>query len=234
MSPRPYRLGRRREAAEQTRARVLAAARELLAAGGGFTGFTIDAVARQAGVARMTVYYQFRSKRLLEVLCDFLAVRGGIEAMPGAFQQPDPLDGLDGLIAIFGRFWDSDRVVIRRLQGLAALDPDIEQVVRARGERRRHALRVLVGRLQEGRGRPAPEMFDDIIDMLFTLTSFETFDTLAGTARRPVDVTPVVCRLARAVLGVRGGDPAVPAQGTGEMPRNRARRPPRCGPPCGR
>src|ERR671934_724490 len=100
MSPRPYRLGQRRVAAEQTRARVIAAARELLMASGGFAGFTIDAVARQAGVARMTVYYQFGSKAgLLEALFDDLASRGGVAQLRAAFSRPDPLPALAGLIA---------------------------------------------------------------------------------------------------------------------------------------
>jgi len=69
MSPRPYRLGQRQATTEQTRARILAAARELLMARDGFNGFSIDAVAREADVARMTVYYQFGSKiGLLEAL----------------------------------------------------------------------------------------------------------------------------------------------------------------------
>ena len=97
MSPRPYRLGQRRLAAEQTRARVIAAARELLMATGGFAGFTIDAVARQAGVARMTIYNQFGSKAgLLEALFDDLAARGGMEQLPSAFSRPDPLDASAG------------------------------------------------------------------------------------------------------------------------------------------
>src|SRR5438093_8445964 len=125
MSPRPYRLGQRRVAAEQTRTRVIAAARELLTASGGFTGFTIDAVAQPAGVARMTVYYQFGSKAgLLEALFDDLAARGGMDQLPAAFSRADPLDALAEFIAIFCRFWASERPLIRRLQGLAALDPD--------------------------------------------------------------------------------------------------------------
>src|SRR5207245_1460576 len=63
MSPRPYRLGRRQPAAQRTRARVLRAARELLTARAGAEPFSVDAVARRAGVARMTVYHQFGSRR---------------------------------------------------------------------------------------------------------------------------------------------------------------------------
>src|SRR3954447_26104641 len=128
MSPRPYNLGRRQESAEQTRARIVEAARELLMASDGFSGFTMDAVARQAGVARMTVYYQFESKRgLLEGLFDDLASRGLVDKLAGAFERPEPLDALDELVAAFGRFWASDRLVIRRLHALGALDPEIEE-----------------------------------------------------------------------------------------------------------
>jgi len=62
MSPRPYRLGQRQATTEQTRARMLGAARELLTSSAGFAGYSIDAVARQADVARMTVYHQLGSK----------------------------------------------------------------------------------------------------------------------------------------------------------------------------
>ncbi|HEX4627337.1 MAG TPA: hypothetical protein VH137_00985 [Gemmatimonadales bacterium] len=36
--------------------------------------------------------------------------------------------------------------------------------------------------------------------MLFTLTSFQTFDLLAGAARTPLDVAPALLRLARRAL----------------------------------
>ena len=52
MSPRPYQLGKRQETSDETRDKVLAAARALLMAPGGYGRFTIDAVAREAGVRR--------------------------------------------------------------------------------------------------------------------------------------------------------------------------------------
>src|SRR5713226_4068485 len=83
MSPRPYGLGQRQATTEQTRARIINAARELLAESSGFSGFSIDAVARQADVARMTVYHQFGSKiGLLEALCDSLAIYVGWSSWP--------------------------------------------------------------------------------------------------------------------------------------------------------
>jgi len=209
--PRPYRLGQRQTTTDQTRARILAAARSLLTADAGFPVFSIDAVARQADVARMTVYYQFGSRTgLLEALSDDLAGRGGMEGLADAFRQPDPLDALARYIAVFGTFWGSDRLVFRRLRGLATLDPDFEQVIRARDERRRQGLRVLVARLDEHAARPVVASDDETVDALHMLTSFESFDTLAGAGRSPEEVTPIVLRIARATLGLGGTRQAEP------------------------
>src|SRR5438094_3365489 len=173
MSPRPYRLGQRQATTDQTRARILSATRELLMQSDGFSGFSIDAVARKADVARMTVYHQFGSKiGLLEALSDSLAAHGGMEQLASAFRHPEPLDALDEYIIVFSRFWNADRLVMRRLRALAALDPDFEQVVRTRDEWRRGGLRVIVGRLVEKYGRPPPEAFDETVSILYTLLSF--------------------------------------------------------------
>src|SRR5438876_4258120 len=131
MSPRPYRLGRREGASEETRSRVLTAARALLAAPAGLADFSMDAVARQADVARMTVYYQFGSRRgLLEALFDDLADRGRLaDHLAATFHQPQPLEALRQLIAAFVEFWATDRIVTRRVRSLAALDPEFEQAI---------------------------------------------------------------------------------------------------------
>ena len=115
MTPRPYRLGQRQAAVDGTRARILAAARDLLAAEAGVSAFTVDAIAEQAGVARMTVYYQFESKRgLLEALFDHFANRGLVQPLRAAFERSEPLEALDAFVAAFCGFWASDRVALRR------------------------------------------------------------------------------------------------------------------------
>lgn len=203
MSPRPYRLGQRQAATEQTRARIIAAARELLMAEDGFSGFSIEAVARQADVARMTVYYQFGAKvGLLEALCDSLAASAGMSQLANAFRKPEPLAALEEYIAIFAHFWEVDRLVMRRLRAMAALDADFEQVIRARDERRRQGLRVLVGRIAAQYGHPSPDNLDEVITILYTLTSFECCDVLAGPERIIEEVAPVIYRLALAAVGL--------------------------------
>ena len=199
MSPRAYKLGQRQAAVDETRARIVLAARALLAAQA-FDQFTIDAVARHAGVARMTVYYQFGSKNgLLEALFDDLAGRGLVDRLRASFAHADPFDALGAFIGAFVGFWASDRVVIRRLRGLAALDTAIESGLRARDGRRRDGLQVLVRRLAQRYSRPVGKSVDEIVDVLHTLTSFETFDALAGTSRTPEEVATLLIRVAHAV-----------------------------------
>jgi AcrR family transcriptional regulator len=199
--PRPYRLGQRQAATEQTRARILAAARELLMSPDGYARFSIEAVARQADVARMTVYHQFGSKiGLLEALCDTLAASGGMEYLATAFRQPDPLEALHQFLLVFGRFWEADRLVMRRLRALAALDPDFEQVIRARDVWRRQGISVITERLIDHQGLLPEIARDEFVEVLFTLSSFETFDTLAGPTRSLEEVVPLVAQLVRAAL----------------------------------
>jgi AcrR family transcriptional regulator len=201
MSPRPYRLGEREATIQQTRDRIIDAARAVLTSSDGFTSFSIEAVARQADVARMTVYYQFGSKiGLLEAICDTLAQNGGITQLANAFRLTDPHAMLAEYIRLFSQFWDSERLLSRRLRGLAALDPEFELVIRARDERRRRGAGVLVQRLADQTGRPAPDAMQPLVDLLFTLTSFETFDTLAGPTRTCADVAPLVLRLVGVAL----------------------------------
>jgi AcrR family transcriptional regulator len=206
MSPRPYRLGQRQAAIDETRARVIGAARELLVCDKPGR-FSIEAVAQRADVARATVYYQFRSKLgLLEALFDSVAAAGGMAGLADAFGRSEPLAALDEYIAVFGRFWGSDRRLHRRLHGLAAVDPDLGAALQARAEWRRRGAATLVSRLTDQQGSPPAELQPDVIDMLFTLTSFDTFDTLAGAAKTPEAVVPLVQHLARAAVTVAARD----------------------------
>ena len=195
MSPRPYQLGRRQAAIDACRHRVLDAARAQLAASTSYTAFTVDAVAKRADVARATVYYQFGSKTgLLEALCDMLADQGQMSDLAGAFTDPDPEEALRTFVTVFARFWDADRLVMRRLRALAALDPDVAAVIAARDERRRQALGALLDRRTDV---PDPKR---AVRAAHMLTSFETFDAMLTPQQEPTDAVPLLIDLITAAI----------------------------------
>jgi AcrR family transcriptional regulator len=204
MSPRPYQLGRRKAAADRTRAKVLRAARALLT-GKGAERFSLDAVAERAGVARMTVYYQFGSRRgLIEALFDSFAEGGELpEHLAVAFQRPDPLDTLVDVVDAFAKFWDAGRPWIRRVRALGVLDKELGDAVEARNGRRRLVVETVLERMEQRYGRPGAKSRSEVEDLLYTLTSFETFDAIAGPHRRLIDAAPSVLKLAMSAVGGR-------------------------------
>lgn len=152
-------------------------------------------------MARATVYYQFGSKTgLLEALCDDLAGAGQLSELAQAFANPDPEVALSVFVACFGRFWDADRVVMRRLRALAALDPDVGAVIAARDQRRRAGLAVLVERIAKGGGLPPTTDPDRVLGILHALTSFESFDALAPANEPLTRAIPDIVGLAQATL----------------------------------
>jgi len=174
MSPRTYRAGQRDVASKGTRDRIVDAARALLAAPDAVGDFTLEAVARGAGLSRMTVYYQFGSRAgLLEAILDDLAGRGGMEQVPQAMQAPSAAEALSALITTFVGFWASQRLLLRRLRAMAVLDPELTGVFR--DARRRNMLAVIAARARS-EGAPGD---DDLVDLLTVMTSFETYDALA-------------------------------------------------------
>jgi AcrR family transcriptional regulator len=201
-------MERRQALGEKTRARVLAAARKLLLAKD-FSGFSMEAVARKADVSRLTVYYQFESRAgLLEALYDYIARRGEIQRLSEVFRQMrDPLATLNEFILVFAQFWASDRDVIRRLHGLGAIDADIGKGLRARNERRRQGVRTIVERYLRVFPTLTPIQEPTAIDTIHMLTSFETFDALAGSTRSLEEVVAIVRRHAYQAIGFAQRNP---------------------------
>jgi AcrR family transcriptional regulator len=185
------------------RAQVLAAARRTLVERDGAAAFSVDAVAAKAGVARSLVHQQFGTVGgVLEALLDDLAAHRALAVeLPGVFQLRDPLDTLAEFIAVFGRVWEAERIVMRRVRNLAALDPELARALAKREDYRREGLRRLLTHLTRNGVGLARGPFEPL-DVLFTLTAFETFDSLAGAERRVLDVVPVVQHLVRSALGL--------------------------------
>ncbi len=203
MNPRPYASPGRDAAAARTRARLVRVAARHLRAADGLGGLSLESVAREAGVSRVTVYNQFGSRRgLLEAVFDDTARRGGIHRLPSAMADPDPRAGLTRLVEIFCEFWNFDRMPIGRLHAAGAADAELEAAVRARNERRRSALSVLVGRLvAQGQVRTAGA--GDLTDVLFVLTSFAVFNELAAGKRKAKAACDLIKELVDAAVTSR-------------------------------
>jgi AcrR family transcriptional regulator len=175
MRPRQYRSVVREAAANATRARIIGAARTLLGAPKDITGFSLDAVARKARITRLTVYNRFGSRRaLLEAVFDDMAARGGLHRIQEAMAVADPHNALKRIIAIFCAFWSSNTAVMARLHAATASDPEFEDSIRGRNERRRHILSDIVQRIAAARPARA-ESLKELTDILFALTSLEFF-----------------------------------------------------------
>lgn len=200
MSPRPYDAPERRRAADAGRDRILAAARELLNLDD-VGSLSLDAVARRAGVTRMTLYNQFGSKAgLLGELFDVLIERDAFSKMPAVFQEPDVGAAFDQLVAIFGRFYTDNRPLLARLAVAAGSDSDLEEVIRAKNQRRRRNVAALLERMPATLSpavRPS-----ELVNVLDVLLNFPTFDGIAGPSRTPKAVVPHMQHIIRSVLGL--------------------------------
>jgi len=187
---RPYNSTRRAAATDETRARIVAAARTLLGGGEGLPAFSLDGVARHAGVTRLTVYNQFESKLgLLEAVFDDVAQRGGLFTdLPAVFAERDANVALHRLVSVFCRFWGRHDSMMPTFHAVIKLDEEIAAALKRRSERRRQILTVLVERLMPGAGKANA----DLVDVLFALSSFEMFEALSVRNRSLKSVEAII------------------------------------------
>ncbi|MBW8758984.1 MAG: TetR/AcrR family transcriptional regulator [Burkholderiales bacterium] len=196
-SRKPYVSALRTAAADAKRGRVIAAATQSLREEGGLGGFSLDSVAKAAGVTRLTVYNQFGSRRgLLEAVFDDIAARGRLATIPEALSLADPLQGLDAIIERFCAFWSSDEA-IGRLHDAMASDAEFAIALTQRNERRRKLLQALMKRLLPA-DVPARRR-RDAIDFVYAMTSYAMF-RLLGSNRSVDAVAELVKTSCRAVL----------------------------------
>jgi AcrR family transcriptional regulator len=123
---------RERQAAE-TRQRIAAAGRRLLVSKG-YGAMTIDAIAREAGVAAQTVYAVFGSKAgiLTEILDQARFDESYQELVRQAMTAPDPRTRVRFAARIARQIFDSERPVLDLLRGAGVLAPELLRVERER------------------------------------------------------------------------------------------------------
>jgi AcrR family transcriptional regulator len=195
MAGRNYRLGRRQDAVERTRASILAAARELLASGE--RGWSAGAVARRAGVSRLTIYNQFGSKDGLLVE---LAAATGRGSTPGGPEPSDPRDQLRLRIATSCARWSVDPALFRGLLASGNLEVASPAEDRALAERLAAAEQL----------RPGCSL-KEAEDVIGGIASFTMFDRLYKDGRRTTSaVTDILMRLASTLLSSERASPGWP------------------------
>jgi AcrR family transcriptional regulator len=202
MATRRYVSSVRTAAAAAKRDRVIGAAARLLRADASIASFSLDAVAKAAGVTRLTVYHQFGSRRgLLEAIFDEIARQGGLVQIPEAMAISDPRAALERLVEIFCAFWSSDPAV-GRLHEAMATDPEFAQALIERNERRRTTIDVLIRRI--ARKMASARARQDAVDMIFALTSFSMFAML-GQNRSAGDVRKLIKSACRGAVDALDG-----------------------------
>jgi AcrR family transcriptional regulator len=177
MPKRAYVSSVRAAAATEKRDRVIETAAKSLREDASIASFSLDTVAKAAGVTRLTVYNQFGSRRgLLEAVFDDIAREGGLFELADVMTMTDPRAALDRVVAIFCTFWSHDPA-IGGLNQAVATDPEFGDSLIERNERRRELLTELLSRIVGKHA--AKRAMQDAVDLIFVLTSYPTFAALS-------------------------------------------------------
>jgi AcrR family transcriptional regulator len=193
--------GRRAAATAATRRGIIDAAQELLASQQ-WQRFTLEAVANRAGVTRMTVYNQVRSKRgLLDAVLADLVERAGMDQLLTDTQHLSAAEACAVIVRRTCLFWHSERQLLRPLFGLAGADHEVASILTQREEWRRNQMQRLVRRLA-AETSTAPSLDQaEILAGVIAVTSFPAYDALGAVADDPDRAALLVDRLVRSLTG---------------------------------
>jgi AcrR family transcriptional regulator len=193
--------GRRAASTAATRRAIIEAGRALLATRE-WRNFTLEAVATNAGVTRVTVYNQVQSKYgLLDAVLTELTERAGMDQLLTNTRDLDATAARLAIVEQTCRFWHAERDVLRPLFGLAAIDQEVAATLAEREQWRRDQLEQLLDRLVEE--APNVNRFDRpaLLAGVVAVTSFPTYDALGELADDPVAAAKVIDHLVVSLTG---------------------------------
>lgn len=197
---RTYRPRRRSTRSEQTREKIVAAVRSLLAEGT-FHEATVDQVADRAGIARATLYQHFRSRLdLIDAICDTFDANPALLRIREVVELPDADVALAETIEQAIRFWSSEQAILIQLYGVAAIDPAAQDLVdRQRADRRGEMGRLIRHLRRAGRLRPGLSERRALAQLML-LTSFESYRELRSAGLSDRELTSTLQDSARRLL----------------------------------
>jgi AcrR family transcriptional regulator len=191
--------GKRAATTEATRRAIMTAARDLLAARR-WQQFTVDAVAKRAGVTRVTVYNQARSKRgLLEAVLTDLTERARMDQLLNDTRHLSAAEACAAIVLRTCRFWHAERDILRPLFGLAGADQEVAATLTQREQWREEQLRRLLQRLADETTQQARFTSGDTLAAALALTSFPTYDSLGEIADDPERAAQLINHLVRSL-----------------------------------
>ncbi|WP_405057618.1 TetR/AcrR family transcriptional regulator [Kribbella sp. NBC_01505] len=181
--------------AEETRIRIAQSARRLFA-GQGYGATSIDAIAKDAGVATRTIYSAFGTKReILSLICDqWLAEAGAMERAQQVFAIEDPADRLRGAAGWLTNLYAAGFDVVLIFEAATDESPETKALLRSKLAGRNQVMDAMIESLQPAlrvplrqaqavyRALAAPGVYQELVDESgWTPTEFEHFvaDSLA-------------------------------------------------------
>jgi AcrR family transcriptional regulator len=179
MATRRYEQQLRAESAEQTRRRILNAVIERLRKAPA-EPVSIDRIAEMAGVARSTVYAIFGSRAgLFDAVAADVLEREDYERLLEAKHEPNAREHMRVGFRTATEMLAADPEIVGALFSMAQLDEQaVGDAVRRREDRRAAGMKRLARRLGEQDLLRPDVSVDDAEQILWVLTSFESFDLL--------------------------------------------------------
>jgi AcrR family transcriptional regulator len=184
----------RRELVRATRTRIVDAAGRLTRDRGA-SGFSMDVLAKEAGVARATVYEHFRSKRsVLDELASSIARTVTMDEARAP--TTDPLVALRDILGAVCRHWAEHEERMNGLRTLTALTGGDQG---AEGIDDKQLRRLMEALSASGQMR-AHWTIDEATDALGALTSYATYERLRRAPRTPEQVEAVLAKLVVSIV----------------------------------
>jgi AcrR family transcriptional regulator len=175
---RIYQQKQRAEAAAATRQRVIEATRHCLTEVA-LHNVGLDEIATEAGVARSTIYAAFVSRAgLFEAVAEDALSRGGLVALQQASREADALLALKRSLQEAMRMYAAEHAIAQALLSLAAVDRDAAGAAERLNRGRAAGMIDLAQRLEQQQFLLPGMTIQEAADILWVLTSFETFDQL--------------------------------------------------------
>jgi AcrR family transcriptional regulator len=175
--------------AEETRIRIAQAARRLFAAQG-YGATSIDAIAKEAGVATRTVYSAFGTKReILSLICDqWLSEAGAIERAGQVFAIEGPAERLRGAAGWLTNLYAAGFDVVLIFEAATDESPETKALLRSKLAGRNEVMDAMIASLKDAlrvplkqaqavfRALAAPGVYQELVDESgWTPAEFERF-----------------------------------------------------------